>query len=169
MGAVESRTPVRQADLLVPLAAACRAVYGPRLVSVVVYGSVARGDCRPDSDVDLLVIATDMPRGRMHRAAEFGAVEQRVKPVLTRLAADGLHCVLSPLLKTPEEARAGSPVFFDMIEDAVMLHDEGGFFRGVLDDLAGRLQRLGARKIRVGTLWYWDLKPDYKVGEVFEI
>jgi predicted nucleotidyltransferase len=169
MVAIESRANVRQADLLAPLAEACRAVYGPRLVSLAVYGSVARGRCRPDSDVDLLVIATDLPRGRMHRTAEFGAVEQRLKPLLARLASEGVYCVLSPLLKTPDEAKAGSPLFLDMIEEAVLLHDEGGFFRGLLDDFAARLKRLGARKVSVGDMWYWDLKPDYKIGEVFEI
>jgi predicted nucleotidyltransferase len=32
------------------------ALYGDRLVHVVLYGSQARGDARPDSDVDVLVI-----------------------------------------------------------------------------------------------------------------
>jgi hypothetical protein len=33
-----------------------RALYGDRLVRVVLYSSLARGDARPDSDVDVLVI-----------------------------------------------------------------------------------------------------------------
>ncbi len=32
------------------------ALYGDRLARVVLYGSQARGDARPDSDVDLLVV-----------------------------------------------------------------------------------------------------------------
>lgn len=33
-----------------------RALYGDRLMRAVLYGSQARGDARPDSDVDVLVI-----------------------------------------------------------------------------------------------------------------
>ena len=32
------------------------ALYGDRLARVIVYGSQARGDARPDSDVDVLVL-----------------------------------------------------------------------------------------------------------------
>jgi predicted nucleotidyltransferase len=38
------------------VAADLRRLYGDRLVEVVLYGSHARGDAHPDSDVDLAVI-----------------------------------------------------------------------------------------------------------------
>lgn len=43
--------------LLTGVTGACRQHYGDRLRSVAVYGSVARGMPRPDSDVDLLIVA----------------------------------------------------------------------------------------------------------------
>jgi predicted nucleotidyltransferase len=36
--------------------AAVRAHYGPRLVDVLMFGSRARGDHRPDSDADVAVV-----------------------------------------------------------------------------------------------------------------
>jgi predicted nucleotidyltransferase len=36
--------------------------YAGRLVSVVLYGSAGRGTQRFDSDIDLLIIARDLPR-----------------------------------------------------------------------------------------------------------
>lgn len=39
--------------------AAVRRHYGARLVDILVFGSRARGDARPDSDVDLAVILED--------------------------------------------------------------------------------------------------------------
>ncbi|MEM3745222.1 MAG: nucleotidyltransferase domain-containing protein [Candidatus Bathyarchaeia archaeon] len=40
---------------------------GDKLVSVIVYGSVARGSARKDSDIDLLIIAESLPKSRMMR------------------------------------------------------------------------------------------------------
>ena len=39
-------------------------LYGDELVELILFGSYARGDARPDSDVDLLVVANtvDGPR-----------------------------------------------------------------------------------------------------------
>lgn len=42
------------------VAADLRRLYGDRLVEVVLYGSHARGDAHPDSDVDLAVVLEDM-------------------------------------------------------------------------------------------------------------
>ena len=52
------------------LAAVKRAVlevYGPRLISLAVFGSWARGTASPESDLDLLVVASDLPPSRMKR------------------------------------------------------------------------------------------------------
>src|SRR3972149_2568376 len=57
---------------------------------------------------------------------------------------------LSPILKTPEEAAAGSPLFLDMVEDAKILYDEGGFFAAVLARLRARLRQLGPARTRRG-------------------
>jgi uncharacterized protein len=76
---------------------------------------------------------------------------------------------LSPVIKTPEEAAQGSPLFLDMVEDAKIIFDRGGFMQQLLSDLRGRLEKLGAKRIWLGNAWYWDLKPDYRPGEVFEI
>ena len=34
-----------------------REIYGDRLKSVILYGSYARGDFRPDSDIDIMILA----------------------------------------------------------------------------------------------------------------
>lgn len=60
-------------DALVP---ASLAVYGDRLLSVAVFGSVVRGTMRPVSDIDLLLVVEDLPNGRMPRVHEFEAVDE---------------------------------------------------------------------------------------------
>jgi hypothetical protein len=56
-----------------------------------------------------------------------------------------------------------------MVEDAMLLVDRDDFMRNALEALRLRLAALGARRIWRGNAWFWDLKPDYRPGEVFEI
>jgi hypothetical protein len=56
-----------------------------------------------------------------------------------------------------------------MVMDAVIVFDKGNFFKKILDEIATRLRELGAERKRVGKLWYWVLKKEYKPGEVIEI
>jgi predicted nucleotidyltransferase len=156
-------------SLLVHLLAACRQYYGPRLVSVAVYGSVGRGTPHPDSDLDVLIVADSLPNGRLQRVAEFRAVEAVLAPHLSEAQTTGLTPVVSPVFKTPAEARQGSPLFLDMIEDARVLYDRDNFLQKTLAQFKARLDHLGARRIWRGNAWFWDLKPDYKPGEVFEL
>jgi len=146
---------------------ACEEVYGERLIAVVIFGSHGRGTARPDSDIDLLLIAEPLPNGRVRRVEEFEEVEKRVGRLLPPEL--GAAPPLSPVLKTPEEVGYGSPLFLDMTEDARILFDRESFFARELDRLRERLAQLGARRVWLGNAWYWDLKPDYRPGEVFEL
>lgn len=156
-------------DLVDAARDACRRHYGSRLVSVAVFGSVGRGTPGPDSDIDLLVVVEQLPQGRLARSDDFVGVERFVEPHLTSAHSHGLHPTLSAIFKTPEEVSAGSPLFLDMIDDARILHDRDGFLQAAFEAFAARLARLGAKRIWRDKSWYWDLKPDYKPGEVFEI
>lgn len=146
-----------------------KSFYGKRLVSVVIFGSAARETQRFDSDIDILIIAEDLPKGRMKRVREFDAIEDKIEPFLKSLQKEEINTYISPIIKSPEEAENGSPLFLDMVEDARILFDKDGFFSGVLEKIRNRLKGLGAKRIWKGNAWYWDLKPDYKPGEIFEL
>ena len=105
-------------QLLAELVAACRGHYGTDLVSVAVYGSVGRGVPRPDSDVDLLVVAEGLADRHFLRLRDFSAVEEALAPRFDAAAAAGLHPDLSPVLMTPSELERGSMLLLDMTEDA---------------------------------------------------
>uniref|UniRef100_A0A7C1F7H2 Nucleotidyltransferase domain-containing protein n=1 Tax=Ammonifex degensii TaxID=42838 RepID=A0A7C1F7H2_9THEO len=142
-------------------------VYGNRLVSVAVFGSVGRRTPRPDSDIDLLIVSEDLPQGRLKRMAEFAQVEEMVEARVanfTQIKPD-----LSPVIKTREEVLQGSFLFLDLTEDSRILYDRGGFLARYLDELKEKLRRMGAKRIRCGGTWCWVLKEDYRLGEVIEI
>ena len=155
--------------LLQSLPDACRAVYGDRLVAVAVFGSVARGKMRPDSDIDLLVVARTLPFGRMARVREFDAVEDALKPCLDAAEKVGVHTCLSPIFKTHEELLRGSFLFLDMADQARILVDDEGLLASYLAHLAQRLAAQGARRIQKGGGYYWKLKPDFQWGDRIEL
>jgi predicted nucleotidyltransferase len=143
---------------------------GEDLVSVVLYGSYARGEIEFESDVDILIIAKGLPFSSLERQAFFTKILSEVEaPLRQNLSRIGWYPYTSAILKTPEEADRISRIYFDMIEDAKIHYDKGDFFKGVLKKVKKKLEELGAKKIQVGKMWYWDLKPDYKPGEIFEI
>lgn len=159
----------RYEGILTAVLEAARACYGPRLVALAVYGSVGRGTMREDSDVDLLLVAHGLPRGRFERMDEFQPVEDRVAPLLRPAGLGAAAIELSPVFRTPDELELGGLLYLDMTEDARILHDPQGVLGGFLDRFRARLARLGSRRIWRGNAWHWDLKPDYRPGEVFEL
>lgn len=156
-------------ELLSDILAACQACYGERLVSLAVFGSVARQTQRPDSDIDLLLVVDDLPNGRMPRVGEFEQVELQLARSLARAASAGIHTRLSPVFRTPAELETGSPLLLDMVEDARILFDRDATLARRLQRLRARLHELGARRIRKGGGYYWQLKPDYRPGDVIEL
>lgn len=147
------------------------AEFGDRVVSVLVFGSVARGTARPDSDVDLCVVIRDLPLSRYRR-------HQLLTQVLTALRSSRTYCEaiqrgytpdFSILLYTPDEVKETKPIFLDMVEEAIFVLDDGTM-KTKLESLRRRLRELGSRKVTLpdGT-YYWLLKPDLRFGEVVEL
>src|SRR2546422_974499 len=101
-------------SLPIALLDACREHYGERLVSLALFGSVSRGTGRPDSDIDLLIVAEALPDGRVARAREFAAVEKALGPWVQAARRAGLSPIFSPIFKTPAELARGTPLLLDM-------------------------------------------------------
>ena len=57
------------------------AAYGDRLRGVVLYGSEARGDCRPDSDIDILVL----PEGPVVSWEDVKAAADALYPLMLKI------------------------------------------------------------------------------------
>jgi uncharacterized protein len=142
-------------------------VYGDRLISVVLFGSVARGTANPDSDLDLLVIIDGLPERYGDRLDDILPILKglRVDPTYDLLISEGIFPSPSVILFTPKEANQHRLLYLDMIEDSVRLFDRQGFFENRLEALRIRLKELGAAKTRQNGDWYWDLKPDLRPGE----
>ena len=88
-----------------------------------------------------------------------------IEPVLLEVSEEFADQA-SVILLTSEEAATVKPFYLGILDGHRLLIDRGGYFSQVLDRLEARLRELGARRLtdELGNT-YWDLKPDYKLGE----
>ena len=142
--------------------------FGADLTSVVLYGSTARGTPRPDSDVDLLLVIRNIPGSQLERSKQLSPLCDSANRAFEDQYGK-FPPYLSLIEKSDEEAVHHSLLYLDMLEDGKILFDLDGFIAGVFPEMRAKLSVLGAHRVWIGDKWYWDLKPDYRFGDVFEM
>ena len=136
------------------------------LSSFAVYGTVARGVAKKNSDVDILIVSDDFVGSLGSRIEGLLRVEERLREELAWLRKRDVYTSLSFYPLREEEAERIPLLFLDLTEEAVILYDKNRFLERVLTDFKAKLLRLGAKRVFIDKEnWYWDLKPDYKFGE----
>ena len=96
---------------------------GGQVDSIVLYGSVARGDTKRASDVDVLVISPDP-----------AAVKDRISAIRSDLSYESNFAFFISLVQLSraellELVRLGSPFAWDIVREAIGLYDNGTFSR----------------------------------------
>ena len=149
-----------------------RSFLGDDLISVVVFGSVARGRADLNSDTDVILVASNMPRSlseRMEILANL-LVDFSKTQTYEELNRRGLNTWVQFHPLTMEEAELHRPIYLDVVEDGIIVYDRGGFIKRVMEGFKSKLEALGAKRVFLEDgSWYWDLKPSIKRGEVVEI
>lgn len=119
------------------------------LTGAVLFGSYARGTAEKDSDVDLLVVARNLPPRRHRRKEEI----LQIKTVMPGLPLD-------VLLLTPEECEANfrghNPLFLDIAEHGVLLFDADGSLKALMAETRRYVQEHGVR--RSGDGWLFPVR-----------
>jgi hypothetical protein len=130
--------------------AALRAALGEKLVAVALYGSWARGDADEGSDVDLLVIADDLPDHPI----------QRVR-FLKRMAGSEAAGV-----QFYARTRKGFESYFGVMYlefglDAQVLYDPTGYLAAKLAHIRDIINEAGLYRVQKGRdlFWRWKNPP----------
>ncbi|MBC7225811.1 MAG: nucleotidyltransferase domain-containing protein [Thermoflexales bacterium] len=121
---------------------------GSNLVALAFFGSWARGEETESSDLDILLIASELPDHPLERNRLIYEPLQGWK---------GKPCSISVLARTVREFTADiTPLHLDLAADAIIFYDPQGFLKAKLDQVRGIIAQ--ARLVRERDaygLWAW--------------
>jgi uncharacterized protein len=138
-------------ELLDQVIAAFQEALGANLITVVLYGSRAKGDSYDQSDWDLLFIADNLPEKSLAR--HF---------FLKRALPPNCRGAVSLLGKTPAEIEARvSPLYLDIALDGLILYDPKAYGASRLAKLKNLIDKAGLYRLRSpeGDAWKFTKPP----------
>lgn len=147
-------------------ATAAQEALGPQLVSLAPYGSVARGQATPSSDIDHFVVLQETPSGILARRRLFQPARESLTPELEDIWMQGIYADFIEVIRSRTEALQFHPLYLDISQEAILLYDHDQFLHTLLEKVRERLQRAGAERHAIGRCWYWNLKQADLSGEV---
>jgi predicted nucleotidyltransferase len=102
---------VKVRRLLVELKSELARMYGARLSGVFLFGSRARGDAKPGSDCDILIV--------LDRVPDYGAEIDRTSVLVARLSLTYGVSISRVFVPAPEWKRRRTPFLENVREEAV--------------------------------------------------
>jgi predicted nucleotidyltransferase len=133
--------------------------YGDQLLVCTIFGSYARRENRLNSDFDFLLIL-DATEGFMQRMARFVEhIEMKHDAMAQELyEQEGILCEPSPYILMRDEAWFVHPIYYDLVEHHVIVHDPHRLMDRIVRSVKAHLAASEARKEPVGTGWLWDVR-----------
>lgn len=123
---------------------------GGNLVSILLFGSYARGDARKASDYDLFIVADELPESPLKRTMFIR------RPIVGKFKER-----LAIIAKTKEEVLGSfPPLFLDLGLDGMILYDNG-FFSDRLARICQIIKEAGLKRKagRHNFYWEWEKRP----------
>ena len=113
----------------------CGDLFGSRLVSVVLFGSVARNTAVKGSDIDLIVIAEGLPFRSLDRRRLFSDLR------VIYLMKYGVKLSVMPLAPGDLQAEKINPLFYGVLTGYKILYDRKGFFAGCIESMRPQITK----------------------------
>jgi len=107
----------------------CKERFGKDLISVVLFGSHARGTATSYSDVDLLVVVENLPKKRIER---YKLLTKEIHDILIRY-----NLKISPIIIEPKELSTKNinPLIYGILTGYKILYERDDFWNRYLDNI----------------------------------
>lgn len=135
---------------------AYRDYLGDKLISLVLFGSRARGDASDISDYDLFIVASELPEHPWERQR---FLRKPLAPFRESFSIVG---------RTTEEFEAALPsLYLDFAVDGVILFDRNDYIVAKIRRIRELIAQAGLRRERIDgeLMWLWDrpVKPGWEL------
>jgi len=148
-------------------------VLGSKLESIVLFGSLATGKSKPESDIDLLVVARDLPD-------KYGERTSIIREVVSSRLMDeiiihvwrekGIYADLDILLIDVKEVVVTHPFYLDLTKDCVIIYDKNELVSKKIAEVREKLEKMGAKRFEEPDgSWYWVLSPEVETIRSVEL
>jgi len=118
------------------------------IVSVVLFGSSVKGEYTEDSDIDLLVIANNIPQKRNKRHKEIIAIKKKLY---------SLGISFDILLLNADECISNfknhNPLFLDITDEGVVIVDNKNFITTLIDETKEYIKNKKIKKVENGWIF----------------
>lgn len=123
--------------------------FGPRLKTIILFGSQSRGEAHPGSDHDIFVVIDNLPVDPLARRRQ---VMTCLLPLLPALPDR-----LSIIAKTPQEVSSDlTPLLIDIGADGISLYGHV-YFRDLQTRVRESLRHDQLQRRRLAGTWMWML------------
>ena len=120
--------------------------YKNRIVSIALFGSIARGDFKETSDIDILVVMKNLPKSRFKRYKLISNILDEVEPIRMKLLRS-IFTGISPVILEVEEAKYFRPLYLDLAYDAIILYDKDNYLSNILKRMRELIEEFGGKRI----------------------
>jgi predicted nucleotidyltransferase len=104
-------TPAKVQSLLKELRSSLEDLYGNNLVGIRLFGSYARRQATPDSDVDILLVLREI--------GDYGTEVRRVSDLLSRVSLEYGKTIAPVFVDAKEFSAASDPFMANVVREAV--------------------------------------------------
>jgi predicted nucleotidyltransferase len=106
---------------------ACKKKFGKNLVSIVLFGSYARGIARETSDIDLLVVVKKLPHSLKKRIRIEGRVFESIENRIFEKYGKSLQIIVLDKADVKNNLKSFSPLFITFALGFKIIYDENFF------------------------------------------
>ena len=140
------------------------------LLAVALFGSLARGKAKPGSDIDMLFVYRNGKRDKVRSRFSKVGLAFREREEYKNFEKRGFRPDIFPVFLSEKELKEGPWVLLDIQDHGIILYDPHKILKRRFISLKKRLKELGSKKVNLPDgKYYWDLKPDWKPGEVISL